>query len=167
RVAKTCRLPGRHGGRCFANAPFELQTHAGGAVTDLVDDEELAVASIAEVVLQDRARALRVGSRDRERVREQRGQPGRRKAAREQDNEPESENRPPEAQDETGPAGHASTLVALGTLGLWTNHAISSTQRRRSSSSSPTSGRSSRSRAACGADTGRRSTSSAARSRRY
>src|SRR5207248_2354265 len=55
-----------------ANGPLEPQSHARCAVTDLVDDEELTVRAVAEVVLQDRPRALRGRSRNRERVREQR-----------------------------------------------------------------------------------------------
>src|SRR5205085_10860188 len=124
-----------------------LQAEPGAAVSSPVDDQELAVAAIAEMLLEDRARTLGVGARDREGVRQQGREPGRREASGKQDNEPESENRQPEAQDETRPARHASTLVTPGTLGPWRSDATSSTPPRRSSSSSPISGRSFRSRA--------------------
>ena len=47
------------------------------------------------------------GPGDREGIREQGRQPGGRETSRKEDNEPETENRPAEAQDEAGPAGHA------------------------------------------------------------
>src|SRR6266508_2694958 len=111
-IAEGGRLAAGHRGRGLADTPFELEPDACGAVTDLVDDEELAVAAIAEMLLEDRARPLGVGARDGERVRQQRRQLRGGKAAYKQDNEPETENRPAKAQHETGPTGHASTLVS-------------------------------------------------------
>src|SRR6266540_2923656 len=124
------------------------------------------VAAIAEMLLQDRPCALGVGPGNRERVRQERRQLRRRETTREQDNEPESENGPAEAQDKACPASHASTLATPGTLKTWKNDATSSTQPRRSSSSLPTSGRSFRSRADCDGASVRRWKSSAARTRR-
>src|SRR5205085_5017617 len=112
-------LAGRDSCRATPNAPFDLQTGTGTAVTELVDDQELPLAPVAEVVLQDRARPLGVGARPGERVGRQRRELRRRDAAGKQDSKPSSENRPAETQHDASPTGHASDSSQLGTLRLW------------------------------------------------
>ena len=76
-----------------ASSSFALERGVGRA-RHLEDDEELAVGAVAEVVLEDRPGPLGVGPGDREGVREQRAQAGRRVAAREEDDEPRLRARP-------------------------------------------------------------------------
>src|SRR5262249_12661851 len=137
-------LPAGNCGRAALNRALERKPDARRAVTDLVDDEELAVRTIPEVLLQDRASTLGVGSRDGERVREPVRQLLRGVDAGEQSAQPEAEDRRAETQDEPGPAGHESRLDSPGTVRPWRSEASWSTPPNR------------------GASTTRRTTSSAA-----
>ena len=86
-----------------------LQAHVSGAIDTLAEpenDRERAVAAIAEVALENRPRPLRVGSRNRELVREQRAQVREREAAGEKHDEPARENRPAKPQHHSRPALH-------------------------------------------------------------
>src|SRR5262249_18262331 len=112
-------LPAGNCGRAALNRALERKPDARRAGPALVDDDELAVRTIPEVLLQDRASTLGVGSRDGERVREQWRQLRRRVDAGEQNAQPEAEDRPAETQDETGPAGHESRLDSPGTVRPW------------------------------------------------
>ena len=111
RVSERRRLAGRNGLGRVADALLDPQAHPRGSVDDAVDDQKLPVAAVAEMLLEDRPSLLRVGPGNRECVREERGELRGRKTAGKQDNDPETENRPAEAQDETGPPGHDSTLA--------------------------------------------------------
>src|SRR6266498_3919777 len=103
--------------RRVANASLQLQPDPGSSFADLVDDQELAVAPVAEVVLEDRPHALGVRPGHRERVREQRAQLGGRVAAREDDDEPDHQDRPAKPQHEASPPGHDLRLSGGVPLG--------------------------------------------------
>ena len=83
-------LPRRHPLGGLTDAPLELGPQPRAAVPHLVDHQELAVAPVAEVLLEDMPGPLGVGPWHGEGVLEQRAQPGACVAARQEDNEPEA-----------------------------------------------------------------------------
>ena len=89
-VTKSRRRPGRHRLGRFLDTAREREPERGSAVPNLVDHEELAVAPVAEVLLEDVPGPLGVRARHGERVLEERAQPGACVAAHQEDNEPEA-----------------------------------------------------------------------------
>jgi hypothetical protein len=82
--------------------------------------DERAIRPVAELVRKDRARPLGVGAGDSERVREQRCQPCRCRAAQDEDDHPRREDCEPEAEDGAGPTlEHMTTLTALAWNYRW------------------------------------------------
>src|SRR5262249_57172555 len=81
-----------------------------GGSAEPEDDGERAVGTVAEVLLECRPDALRVGARDVERVREEGREPAARETPGEEDRDPEHQDQQTVAQHESRPDSHASTL---------------------------------------------------------
>src|SRR5207249_12284271 len=87
---KSRRRAGRNClGRVLGTAR-ELEPHSRGGVPNLVDHQELAVAPVAEALLEDVPGPFGVRSRHGEGVLEEWAQPGTCVAADQEDNEPEA-----------------------------------------------------------------------------
>ena len=111
-VAELARLAGRHLPRGDLESAFESPPqHVVGRVA-AEDDDKGALGTLVEVLLEQRAGALRLGSRDVERCREQARQLRRCEDAGGEDDEPGRDHERPGAEDGEGPAlQHGLTLL--------------------------------------------------------
>ena len=109
RVAYLGRVACRYEPRSPRELPPDGRALAGARHED---DREHTVRTLAEVPLQLEPRAVGVGSRDREDVREQPRQPHGRREADDEDEGPERQHDRAVAEDGAGPAlGHELTLI--------------------------------------------------------